>query len=163
MGQVLHLILVLLSEWDGLRLGRENDPYEVSVRHRESATFGSCGDRGVWSSRIWGLAYLLVCSIINAEWWAAEMWGSPVQTSLISPCLVVPVRIQMCLSARALVNYFVCYNRTSLVAQIVKNLAAMWETLLWSLGWEDPLEKGMAIHSSILAWRIAWTEELGRL
>ena len=40
---------------------------------------------------------------------------------------------------------------------------AMWETWVWSLGWEDPLEKGMATHSSILAWKIPWTEELGRL
>ena len=42
----------------------------------------------------------------------------------------------------------------SLVAQLVKNLPAMWETLAQSLGWEDPLEKGTATHSSILAWRI---------
>ena len=42
----------------------------------------------------------------------------------------------------------------SLVAQMVKNLPAVWETWLWSLGWEDPLEEGMATHSSILAWRI---------
>ena len=39
----------------------------------------------------------------------------------------------------------------------------MQETLVWSLGWEDPLEKGMATHSSILAWEIPWTEEPGRL
>ena len=50
---------------------------------------------------------------------------------------------------------------TSLVAQIVKNLPAMQETQLLSLGWEDPLEEGMATHSSILAWRIPWTEEPG--
>ena len=47
------------------------------------------------------------------------------------------------------------------VAQTVKNLPAMQETRVQSLGWEDPLEKGMAIHSSILAWRIPWTEEPG--
>ena len=41
----------------------------------------------------------------------------------------------------------------SLVAQRVKNLPAMWETWVWSLGWEDPLEEGIATHSSILAWR----------
>ena len=46
---------------------------------------------------------------------------------------------------------------TSLVAQLVKNLTAMWETLVRSLGWEDPLEKEKATHSSILAWRIPWT------
>ena len=50
------------------------------------------------------------------------------------------------------------------MAQIVKNLPpAMWETWFWFLGWEDLLEKGMATHSSILAWRIPWTEEPGRL
>ena len=45
----------------------------------------------------------------------------------------------------------------SLVAQLVKNPPAMWETWVQSLGWEDPLEKGKATHSSILAWRIPWT------
>ena len=48
-----------------------------------------------------------------------------------------------------------------LVAETVKNLAAMQETQVPSLGWEDPLEKGMASHSSILACRILWTEEPG--
>ena len=51
----------------------------------------------------------------------------------------------------------------SLVAQAVKNLPAMSETQVSSLGREDPLEKGMATHSSILAWRIPWTEEPGGL
>ena len=46
---------------------------------------------------------------------------------------------------------------------MVKNLPAMWETWVQSLGQEDPLEKGMAAHSSILAWRIPWTEEPGGL
>ena len=45
-------------------------------------------------------------------------------------------------------------ERASLVAQLVKNPLAMWETWVPSLGWEDPLEEGMATHSSILAWRI---------
>ena len=49
------------------------------------------------------------------------------------------------------------------MAQVVKNLPVMWETWLQSLGLEDPLEKEMATHSGILAWRITWTEELGRL
>ena len=51
----------------------------------------------------------------------------------------------------------------SLVAQMVKRLPAMQETQVQSLGWEDPLEKEMTIHSSILAWKIPWMEELGRL
>ena len=46
---------------------------------------------------------------------------------------------------------------------MVKNLPAMRETRDQSLGWEDPLEKGMATHSSVLPWRIPWTEETGRL
>ena len=49
----------------------------------------------------------------------------------------------------------------SLVAQTVKNLPAMQETQVQSLGWEDPLEKKVAAHSSILAWRTPWTEEPG--
>ena len=49
------------------------------------------------------------------------------------------------------------YIRASLVAQTVKNLPAMQETWVPSLGWEDPLDKEMATHSSILAWRIPWT------
>ena len=48
-------------------------------------------------------------------------------------------------------------NITSLVAQLVKNLPAMQETPVWFLGLEDPVEKGKATHSSILAWRIPWT------
>ena len=47
--------------------------------------------------------------------------------------------------------------------QIVKNLPVMQETQVHSMGWEDPLDKGMATHSSILAWRIPWTEEPGGL
>ena len=51
----------------------------------------------------------------------------------------------------------------SLVVQTVKNLSAVLETRVQSLGWEDPLEKGTATHSSIPAWRIPWTEEPGAL
>ena len=46
---------------------------------------------------------------------------------------------------------------------MVRNLSAVWETWVRSLGWEDPLEKGMATYSSILAWRIPWTEVSGGL
>ena len=49
------------------------------------------------------------------------------------------------------------------MAQMVKNLPAMQEIWVWSLYWEDPLKKGMATHSSILAWRIPWTGEPGGL
>ena len=55
------------------------------------------------------------------------------------------------------IGYSLQYSWASLVAQLVKNLPAMQETWIQSLGWEDPLEKGKATHSSILAWRIPWT------
>ena len=55
------------------------------------------------------------------------------------------------------------FSGAFLVAQMVKYLPAMWETWVQSLGWEDSLEKDMATHSSILAWRIPWTEEPGGL
>ena len=52
------------------------------------------------------------------------------------------------------IGYPLQYSWASLMAQLVKNLPAMWETWVQSLGWEDPLEEGMATHSCILAWRI---------
>ena len=55
------------------------------------------------------------------------------------------------------------FTRTSLVAQTVKDLPAIWETQVQFLGLEDPLEKEMATHSSILAWKIPWTEEPGQV
>ena len=60
-------------------------------------------------------------------------------------------------------GYPLQYSWAPLVAQTVKNLPAMWETWIRSLGQEDPLEKEMATLSSILAWKIPWTEEPGRL
>ena len=51
--------------------------------------------------------------------------------------------------------------QASLVAQLVKNLPVMWETWVQSLGWEDPLEKEKATRSSVLAWRIPWTQSMG--
>ena len=55
------------------------------------------------------------------------------------------------------IGYLLQYSWASLVAQLVKNLPAIWETWVPSLGWEDPLEKETATHSNILAWRIPWT------
>ena len=55
------------------------------------------------------------------------------------------------------IGYSLQYSWASLVAQLVKNLPAVWETWVQSPGWEDPLEKGKAIHSGILACRIPWT------
>ena len=61
------------------------------------------------------------------------------------------------------IGYPLQYSWASLVAQLVSNPPAKQETWVWSLGWEDPLEKEMTTHSSILAWRIPWTEKPGRL
>ena len=55
------------------------------------------------------------------------------------------------------------FNGASLVTQKVKHLLSMKENWVQSLGWKDPLEKGMATHSSIFAWKIPWMEEPGRL
>ena len=60
-------------------------------------------------------------------------------------------------------DYGMDLSQTSLVAQMVKCLPTMWETRVQSLGWEDLLEKEIAIHSSILAWKIPWMEEPGGL
>ena len=55
------------------------------------------------------------------------------------------------------IGYPLQYSWVSLVVKLVKNLPAIWETWVWSLGLEDPLEKGKATHSSFLAWRFPWT------
>ena len=60
-------------------------------------------------------------------------------------------------------NNFYPVPWASLVAELVKNSPAMWETSVQSLGWEDPLEEEVTTHSSILAWKIPWTEEPGGL
>ena len=59
--------------------------------------------------------------------------------------------------------FSVSYRRAPLLTRTVNSLPALWETCIRSLGQEDPLEKGMVTHSSILAWRIPWTEEPGGL
>ena len=77
----------------------------------------------------------------------------------------VGTTVTVCISATCLpLNHLMLiYNRQSLVAQSVKNLPAVQKTRVLSPGWEDPLEKEMATHSSILAWKISWTEEPGGL
>ena len=67
-----------------------------------------------------------------------------------------------CLGPQVIKDRAKIWIQFSLVAQTVKNLPAMQETWVQSLGWDDALEKGMATYSSILAWRIPWTEEPGR-
>ena len=59
------------------------------------------------------------------------------------------------------IGYPLQYSWASLMAQLVKNLPTMQETWVLPLGWEDPMEKGKATHSIILAWRIPWTQSMG--
>ena len=74
--------------------------------------------------------------------------------------------IDVYMQACVYIYIYVLYNGTYVYEgwlQMVKNLSAMWQTQVQSLGREDPLEKEMATHSSILAWKIPWTEESGGL
>ena len=66
-------------------------------------------------------------------------------------------------AGRAVGSWLVYFRLASLVAQRLKRLPPMRETWVQSLGWDDPLEKEMVTHSSILAWKIPWTEKPGRL
>ena len=75
---------------------------------------------------------------------------------------IPPLELSEQQSGREDLEYIIIYW-TSLVAQMVKHLPAVQETWVPSLGWEDPLEKEMATHSSTLAWKIPWTEEPGGL
>ena len=87
-------------------------------------------------------------------------------TSFFSGPSSVPSCVCLCVCVACVYHSFFIHSSVhwaSLIAQLVKNLPAMPETWVRFLGQEDPLEKEMAIYSSILAWRIPWTEEPGRL
>ena len=89
-----------------------------------------------------------------------ERKGYPLQYSGLEnsmDCLVLGVTKSQTRLSNFHFHFFSLYSWASLVTQLVKNPPAMWETWVSSLGWEDPLEKGKATHSSILAWRIPWT------
>ena len=100
--------------------------------------------------------------------------GQPLVDKSLETCpRIIPIH-QSCMSQRVMLivikrqlgpGFLASFHaqEASLVAQLVKNLPAVQETWVPSLGWEDPLEKGMATHSSILAWRISWTEGPGGL
>ena len=73
------------------------------------------------------------------------------------------LKVGICFKRQHKITIQFVLERTSLVAQMVKRLSTMQETWVQSLGWEDPLDKEMAIHSSTIAWEISWTEKPGRL
>ena len=93
-------------------------------------------------------------SFQEKEMWRREM--GPFQPQL-SP--LTPVHSSLTLPPGSIWHHVETFLKTSLVAQIVKNLPAIQETWVWSLSGEDPQKMGMATHSSVLAWRIPWTKE----
>ena len=99
---------------------------------------------------IWTDYIFLIAALFNRN--RRVKTPDSVDTMITSFQAIIPLRI----------DSIQCENRASLVAQMVKRLPAMRETRVQSLGWEDPLEKEMATHSSILAWKISWMEP-GRL
>ena len=109
---------------------------------------------------IWRYCSFFFPSVPNSprkvrHWCKSGVWG---ESAISCQCTEVSYNPSaFCLSCR------IPFTGASLVAQLVKNLPAMQETWVRFLGWEDPLEEEMATHSSILAWRIPWTEEPGRL
>ena len=95
-----------------------------------------------------------------------EVHGNPLQCSCLENLMdrgAWRATVHGVAQSRTQLSDFHFHFGASLVAHSVKNLPAVQETRLRSLGWEDPLEKEMATHSRSLAWRIAWTEEPGRL
>ena len=88
------------------------------------------------------------------------MWASLIAQLVKNPPAMQETPVRLARSGRSAddgIGYPVQCSPASLVAQLVKNPPAMRESWVWSLGWEDPLEKGKATHSSVLAWRIPWT------
>ena len=137
----------------------------------------------------WPSKYLCTNFLIGAFRWNKSKSNSDPIIPVRQPCKILQAKSEStyltlkfgwCWSQQGRLEYlkkshfqFIKFLRTkcyqvriflpSLVSQRVKNLPAMQDTWIWSLGWEDPLEKGVTTHSSILAWRIPWTEEPGRL
>ena len=110
---------------------------------------------------------LNLCTIEQAA--SARYWACVLLMSLMFKKITFiwnPGQILVSQKDQLFFFYFLIFLGTcwaSLEAQMVKNLPATQETQVWSLGQEDPLEKGKATHSSILSWRIPWTEEPGGL
>ena len=113
-----------------------------------------------WMLAIWSLPFLNpTCTSESSKftycWRLALRILSKKITRMWNECNIMVVWTIFCIA--------LIWDWTSLVAQMVKHLPAVQETRVWSLGWEDPLEKEMATHASTLAWKIPWTEEPGGL
>ena len=126
--------------------------------------------KGYWGMGLMKNTYSIEEKILNKPWILLLGW-TPQSIVFYGPYLYLLGRWRLkdfCSQEflRPSLHYSFCFilflamcflQRASLVAQLVKNPPAIWETWVRSLGWEDPLEKGMATHSSILAWRIPRT------
>ena len=102
--------------------------------------------------KYWSFSFSISPSNEYSEWIYIFLWSS-LTNSFSSHCPSCQLTLK-----RAILS-----DSASLVAQTVKHLPTVWETRVRSLGWEDPLEKEMATHSSTLAWKIPWKEKPGRL
>ena len=116
---------------------------------------GTKGGKGNWGWLLGGFGFYYKCSDRSAKSFKQKMLSMFLFFLLLKVTLASIRRMHLGRTSME--------SRTSLVAQRVKNLLAKKETGVRYLGWEDPLDKGMAIHSSILAWRTVWTAEPGEL
>ena len=154
-------------------------PLLWACSHIGSSVFPVPDPARVWT--LWGLELFLIplnpqplvksntTYFMNVWWMSIYNSESKIETGSL--------KVNFCLSTKHTHRHRICHILfaptlnlkfiqcyiSPLVAQKVKNLPAMQETQVWSLGWEDPLEEGMATYSSILAWRILWTEGPGWL
>ena len=103
----------------------------------------------ILKTMLWGTYLYYLCFIDNFKGFPVSSIGKESACNAGDPSLIPGSET----SAREEIGYLLQYSWASLMAQLVKNLPAMLETWVWSLGWEDPLEKGKATHSSILARR----------
>ena len=103
--------------------------------------------------RTWGMGYTIWVHISDLVGFPDSSAGKESTCNAGDPCLIPGWGR----STGEEIGYPLQYSWASLMVQLVKNPLAMWQTRVQSLGWEDPLEKGMATHCSILAWRIPWT------
>ena len=108
----------------------------------------AAGARGIWAG--WMSAWFLSSWLASGLGCRERLGSSRASLPLFPiPSFLTPT---LCFSK-------ILPLEASLVAQRIKNLPAMWDTQVWPLGWEDLLEKGMATHSSVLAWEIVWINE----
>ena len=118
-----------------------------------------CSSTDEWVYMVWCSHTLEYCSAMERN----SLPMHRTQMNLKTLCLLNEASHRRSHSQSLHIIWNYLYKNSSLVAQMVKNLPAMWETRFNPQGWEDPLEKEIAIHSSIPAWRIPWIEEPGRL